>query len=320
MTDYKFECDFYYLDYNLITERHKQGTIYRHYLDDGKIDYIYGCDDRTINKLNDDDSEIKTKLNNKIKQLKQELDCLDSISIDSNKYMEMYDFKNTDYEKYYKNLSLCYLCNDNSICNLVNINIYNPKNKIGILFTFIETNKFNIDSIKLKYKPKNEDKDDEDDSEDDDKDKYKLYDHEGFKYTDITFDTYKDCFHGNGIINTECIRDKFSGGTYNIKGEITTEQPYIKHDTIMHYFKGPINNIKPVIIEYVRDETNNYFIADGNHRLAYHILNNFKYVPVIIIFKDLDIDDLPKRKKSQRSSKSLSTSPKSQKSTKKQKK
>ena len=41
--------------------------------------------------------------------------------------MEMYDFKNTDYEKYYKNLSLCYLCNESSICNLVDINIYNPK-------------------------------------------------------------------------------------------------------------------------------------------------------------------------------------------------
>jgi hypothetical protein len=86
----------------------------------------------------------------------------------------------------------------------------------------------------------------------------------------------------------------------------------------MHYFKGHINNIKPVIIEYVRDRPFNYFIADGNHRLAYHILNNFNYVPVIIIFKDLDIDDLlPKRKKSQRTSKSLSTSLK--KSTKKQK-
>jgi len=319
MTNYNFECDFYYLDYNLNTERDKQGTIYRHYLDDGKIDYIYGCNDRTINELNDDDSEIKTKLNNKIKQLKQELGCLDSDRIpkDSNEYMEMYDFKNTDYEKYYKNLSLCYLCNDDSICNLVDINIYNPEIKIGILFTFIETNKFNIDSIKLKYKPKNEDED-KDDDEDDDEDN--LCDHEGFQNTNITFNEYKSCFHGNGIINTECIRNKFSGGTYNIKGKIKTEQPYIKHDTIMHYFIGPINNIKPVIIEYVRDETNNYFIADGNHRLAYHILNNFKYVPVIIIFKNLDIDDLPKRKKSQRSSKSLSTSPKSPKSTKKQKK
>ena len=54
----------------------------------------------------------------------------------------------------------------------------------------------------------------------------------------------------------------------------------------MYYYKSSKKYQKPVTVEYDYEE-NKYFIVDGNHRVAYHILKNYEYIPVIIIFKKL---------------------------------
>jgi hypothetical protein len=62
----------------------------------------------------------------------------------------------------------------------------------------------------------------------------------------------------------------------------------------MYYYTNIINERMPVTIEYDY-ESNKYYIIDGNHRVAYHILKQFEYVPVIIIFKNLNIKEDTKR-------------------------
>jgi hypothetical protein len=159
-----------------------------------------------------------------------------------------------------------------------------PVINICMLFTFIETNKFNIDNVKIRYKLNDDD--------------------EQYTETNITFETYKtfftdECYNVNKTIKSDCIKRKINGGTYTRINMITSEQKNINHDTIMYYFthSHTINNIIPVIIEY-DEEKKNYFIVDGNHRVAYHIINNHQYIPVIIIIKDYEINLTKKRKSS----------------------
>jgi hypothetical protein len=101
--------------------------------------------------------------------------------------------------------------------------------------------------------------------------------------TEIDFQYYKNCIQSNiDDINTISKCNK-------IGGNITTEQKFIKHDRIMDLFHDKnIDNAMPVIIEY-NYESKKFYIVDGNHGVSYHILNNFKYIPVMIIFKEIII-------------------------------
>ena len=67
----------------------------------------------------------------------------------------------------------------------------------------------------------------------------------------------------------------------------------------MFYFHNSMTKIKPITIEYNYNDRN-YYIIDGNHRVAYHIINNYEYIPAIIIYKRLDIDIENTTKKSRR--------------------
>jgi hypothetical protein len=267
-----FECDFYYLYYNCTDQNH--GTIYRHYTIDNKIDYIYGNNDTIPITLTDKSKSKIIKRN--ITKLKKNLGCRHIISNNVRyDYLQKYDYNTSHYENYYKNISLAYISRRSNFCSLVDIEMSEPVINIGMLFTFIETNKFNIDNVKIRYKLNDTD--------------------ERYTETGITFETYKtfftdDCYNEDKTIKTDCIKRKITGGTYPRITMINSEQKNINHDTIMYYFTHShiINNMKPVIIEY-DEEKNNYFIVDGNHRVAYHIINNHQYIPVLLIIKDYEI-------------------------------
>lgn len=267
-----FECDFYYLYYNCTDQNH--GTTYRHYTNDNKIDYIYGNNDTTPIILTDKSKSKIIKRN--ITKLTKKLGCRHIIEkTEKYDYLQKYDYNTSHYENYYKNISLAYISRSNNFCSLIDIEMSEPIINIGMLFTFIEINKFNIDNIKIRYKLNDDD--------------------EQYTKTDITFETYKtfftdDCYNEDKTIKTHCIKRKINGGGYPRINMITSEQKNINHDTIMYYFthSHTINNMKPIIIEY-DEEKNNYFIVDGNHRIAYHIINNHQYIPVLIIIKDYEI-------------------------------
>jgi hypothetical protein len=61
----------------------------------------------------------------------------------------MYDFNTSDFENYYKKLSL------SNLTNLIDIEIDADIINIGILFTFMKTDNFNIDNIILNNSPNN---------------------------------------------------------------------------------------------------------------------------------------------------------------------
>lgn len=275
-TSFYFECDFYYLHYVCSDENH--GTIYRHYTFDNKIDYIYGNNDTIPIILTD--KSIKQTIINNINKLKLNLGYKNHIEKNnSSEYLNQYHLNTADYEIYYKNISLAYISQRSNICSLIDIDMFNPVINIGMLFTFIETNKFNIDNVKIRYKMDNEAAD--------------------YTQTEITFEIYKtffteECYNSDKAIITDCIKTKLTGGYPEIT-KITTEQKNINHDTIIYYFTNKDIKMKPVIIEY-DEEKNNYFIVDGNHRVAYHIINNHQYIPVIIIFKDYEINSSNKRR------------------------
>ena len=282
-----FECDFYYLYYNCTDQNH--GTIYRHYTIDNKIDYIYGNNDTIPITLTD---ESKLKIITNINKLKKDLGCSTHIieKTEIYDYLQKYDYNTSHYEKYYKNISLAYISRRTNFCSLIDIDMGEPVINICMLFTFIETNKFNIDNVKIRYKLNDTD--------------------EQYTPTDITFEIYKtfftdDCYNEDNTIKTDCIKRKITGGTYPRITMINSEQKNINHDTIMYYFTNShtINNIIPVIIEY-DEEKKKYFIVDGNHRVAYHIINNHQYIPVIIIIKDYEINLTKKRKSSPESKES----------------
>ena len=86
-------------------------------------------------------------------------------------------------------------------------------------------------------------------------------------------------------------RSKRKGGmvSYPCITKIKTEQDFIYYETINHYTTNTLTDLMPVIIEYDIDKSQ-FFIVDGNHRVAYHIIKKFKYIPVLIIFKNLFID------------------------------
>lgn len=269
---YKFECDFYYLHYDISDKFN--GTIYRHYDNDNdndKIEYIHGCNDTKTNDL------YNTKKNiflSDLKKLKEGLISINVIKKDHlNNYLNMYDFNTANYEKYYKKLSLCYLCDENCIPGLIDINMDEPIINIGMLFTFIETDKFDFNNVNIRYK------------------------HQSGK--SISFNDYlynlnkssKSSKSRNKSSRSKSSRSKRNGGMVSYPGitKITTEQNFIYYETINHYTANTLTDLMPVIIEYDIDKSQ-FIIVDGNHRVAYHIINKFKYIPVLIIFKNLFID------------------------------
>lgn len=270
MTEYKFDGDYYYLHYDKNDNKH--GTIYRHYNND--IQYIYGRDEQNKKILSEDNTKIISDFFDDFKNDSLGSNYSQTVIKSDNQYLDKYDY-NTLTDEYFKNLSLAYLCDDDNVLSLISIDMDQAIIDIGIVFGFIKTSVFNINDMKIKYKNKDiENK------------------------TDINFSTYNNYFK---ICNNEeeCINIKLKGinisstkrssskksskrrgGSIEI---IKTEQEYITHDTIMHYFKSNPYNMKPVIIEYDYKQQN-YFIVDGNHRVAFHIINNFEYIPVMIIF------------------------------------
>jgi|688.fasta_scaffold05006_15 hypothetical protein len=263
---YKFECDFYYLHYDMTDKLH--GTIYRHY--SNNIEFIYGSNDKQIFKLDNTDSKKTTFLAD-LNKLKDALNTQDIIEKNSNNsYLNMYDYNTCHYEKYYKNLSLAYLCNDDNICGLIDIDMNETIINIGILFTFIETEKFDINDIYIKNKHRNNET--------------------TIQETKLFKDYLKDKLEPKTKTKS---KKKYStkGGMITYPGitKITTEQDFIYYETLNYYIDNIQNNLIPVVIEY--DINNGQFIiVDGNHRVAYHIEQKFEYIPVIIIFKNLTIN------------------------------
>jgi len=253
---YKFECDFYYLYYNI--EDKLNGTIYRHYNNDNNtIEYIHGCNELTTIELINE-NENKHKFINDLNSLKKSLNSIDIIQKDEdNNYLNMYDFNTANYKNYYKKLSLCYLCNDDNVCALIDINMDEPIINIGMLFTFIETDKFDINNINIKHK--------------------------NGRGKIINFDDYLKSKYKS--------KSKTKGGVLSYPNitNITTEQSFIYYETLNYYMDNELNNLSPVILEYDINKSE-FFIVDGNHRVAYHIIKKFKYIPVLIIFKNLSID------------------------------
>ena len=234
---YKFKCDFYYLHYDISDKLH--GTIYKHYYIDDKIEYNYGINDTEIKELND--KVIKTKIITEINKLNKNLKLSNNIrKKDKYNYLNMYDFNSSDFENYYKKLSL------SNLANLIDIEIDADIINIGILFTFMKTDNFNIDNIILNNSPNNT--------------------------------SFKD--YCKSFIRTS----RTPSNIFKVK----TEQKTINLQTIKYYETEKPNNLNPVIIEYDY-EKKRLFIVDGNHRVAFHILNKHEYIPVIIIFKYLDI-------------------------------
>lgn len=276
---YIYDCDYYYLEYNQ-ENRDKNGIIYRHLSNNNKIQYIEGKNDTEIIILDNlsKKKEIKTKLK-KLKYLLHPNKITFRIPKLGNDYMDVYDFNNSDYENYYKKISLCHLIEDDNICNTIDINYDETTINIGMLFCFIKTSIFDINDIKIEYK---------------------AHGSKIFTKTTTSFREYKDCFRDD-INFYDCLREKLIGGTNAYKDIdcIKTEQQYIKHDTIMFYFHNSMTKIKPITIEYNYNDRN-YYIIDGNHRVAYHIINNYEYIPAIIIYKRLDIDIENTTKKSRR--------------------
>ena len=264
---YKFECDFYYLHYNISDKLN--GTIYRHYNNDNNtIEYIHGCNELTTIELINE-NENKHKIISDLNSLKKSLNCIDIIQKDEdNNYLNMYDFNTASYENYYKKLSLCHLCNDDNICVLVDINMEEPIINIGILFTFIETDKFDINNINVKHKHPNGGL--------------------SISFTDYLKSKSKSKSQSKSKSKS---KTKTKGGVLSYPNiiKITTEQNFIYHETLNYYMDNELINLSPVIIEYDIDKSQ-FFIVDGNHRVAYHIINKFKYIPVLIIFKNLYID------------------------------
>jgi len=285
--NYNFDCDFYYLNFskNVCNEH---GIIYRHYLN-GNIEAIKGISELNPRILNEDDQTKIDVINDKIRELKPLLTSnQDYLPKSNHQYMSIYDFNNTNYEKYYKKISICHLQEDDNICSTFDIEFSSPNIHIGMFFSFIKTSLFDIDNIKIKYKKPATDVSCDDEEECD-----KNCDLQGFTETNITFSDYKHCFQSGSYIDN-CFQEKIKTGGANSIIKIETEQKFIKHDTIMYYYTNIINERMPVTIEYDY-ESNKYYIIDGNHRVAYHILKQFEYVPVIIIFKNLNIKEDTKR-------------------------
>ena len=265
---YKFKCDFYYLHYDISDNKH--GTIYRHYYNDNdndndKIQYINGCNENYIQTFNDDDGKFKTEIA-RLKRILEDSNTIDKISKINNHYLQKYHL-NTDINEYFKYTSLGHLCNENNILKLIDIEMSKPIIDIGLLFTFIKTDKFNIDNTLIEY--------------------YKNDTNEKIK-TNIQFQTYKNYIQSciNPEIDLEtCVKTNITGGALQIE----TEQIYITHDNIMFYYKNQQHKMTPIVIEYDND---NFYIVDGNHRVAYHIINNYEYIPVIIIFQNSKINDI----------------------------
>jgi hypothetical protein len=290
--NYKFDCDFYYLNFSK-SVCNEHGIIYRHYLN-GNIEAIKGISELEPRILKEDDTNKIEVINDKIRELKPLLTSnLDSLPKSIHQYMSIYNFNNTNYENYYKKISICHLREQDNICSTFDIDFSSPHIHIGMFFSFIKTSLFDIDNIKIKYK-----KPDTDISCDDNEEECENNcDLQGFTETDITFSDYKNCFQSGSYIDN-CFQEKIRTGGANSITKIETEQKFIKHDTIMYYYTNTINDRMPVTIEYDY-ESNKYYIIDGNHRVAYHILKQFEYIPVIIIFKNLNIkeDTEPRSKK-----------------------
>jgi hypothetical protein len=276
MEIFKFDFEYYFLEYTT-DAKDKQGAIYRYGND--KMELIYGNNEDEIQTPANTKKEL---INNKLQELISICNIHKEISLDNQndrreiEMMNKYNYHNNDKEQYYNKISLCHLDNDDNVFNCIDINHDNPNIQIGLLFGFIETSKFNIDTTKIEYQ-------------------------EGGNNikTEIDFQSYKNCIQSN--INNINTISKFNkkGGAIPIS-KITTEQKFIKHDRIMDLFHGRnIDNAMPVIIEYDY-KLGKFFIVDGNHRVSYHILNNFKYIPVMIIFKEIIIST--KRKSSRISS------------------
>lgn len=279
--NYKFDCDFYYLNFskNVCNEH---GIIYRHYLNNN-IEAIKGIAELNPQILNENDATKINFINDKIRELKPLLTSNeDYLPKSEHQYMSIYNFNNTDYENYYKKISICHLREQDNICSTFDIDFSSPHIHIGMVFSFIKTSLFDIDNIKIKYKKPHTDVscDDEEECE---------CDLQGFTETNITFSDYKHCFQSGSYIDN-CFQEKIRTGGANSITKIETEQKFIKHDTIMYYYTNTINDRMPVTIEYDYDN-NKYYIIDGNHRVAYHILKQYEYVPVIIIFKKLNITE-----------------------------
>ena len=257
---YKFGCDFYYLHYDMNDKFH--GTIYRHYSDTHKIEYIHGSNDEQIFELDDANAKKKIFLDD-LTKLKTCLNSIDNIEKKStNTYLNMYDYNSFDYENYYKKISLAYLCNDDNICALVDIDMKEIIINIGMFFTFIETNKFKMNEIYIKNKNRSG-----------------------------KTSTKKTIFFNDYLKSKSKSKSKSTGGMRSYPGitEVISEQEFIYYETLDYYQKTPQNNLMPVIIEYDIYK-GQFIIVDGNHRVAYHIKNKFEYIPVIIIFKNLTID------------------------------
>jgi len=279
---YKFDCDFYYLNFSK-SVCNEHGIIYRHYLN-GNIEAIKGIAELNPRILNEDDTNKINFINEKIGELKPLLTSnLDYLHKSTNQYMSIYNFNNTDYENYYKKISICHLREQDNICSTFDIDFSSPHIHIGMVFSFIKTSLFDIDNIKIKYKKPDTHVLCDDDDEDCE------CDLQGFIETNIKFNDYKDCFQSGSYVDA-CFQEKIRTGGANSIIKIETEQKFIKHDTIMYYYTNTINDRMPVTIEYDYDN-NKYYIIDGNHRVAYHILRQYEYVPVIIIFKKLNITE-----------------------------
>jgi len=250
---YKFECDFYYLHYNI--EDKLNGTIYRHYNNDNNtIEYIHGCNELTTIELINE-NENKHKIISDLNSLKKSLNCIDIIQKDATtSYLNMYDFNTASYENYYKKLSLCHLSNDYNIFNLIDIDITHIKN-IGIVFTFIQTDLFDFTTIQIKHK----------------------------KEEDGQIKSFNNYFKDYKYIQP------LHDSSYIGINKIITEQKNIYYEIINYYLQNYPINLTPVIIEYDYAKKQ-FYLVDGNHRVAYHIINKFKYIPVLIIFKNLYID------------------------------
>lgn len=267
MEIFKFDFEYYFLEYTT-DAKDKQGAIYRYGND--KMELIYGNDE---DEIQTPDNKKKELINNKLQELISTCNIHKEISLDNQndrreiEMMNKYNYKNNDKEKYYNKISLCHLLdNEDNIFNSIDINYENPNIQIELLFGFIETSKFNINTTKIEYQ-----------------------ENDNIFKTEIDFQSYKNCIQSNiNNINTISKCNNKIGGAIPIS-KITTGQKFINHDRIMDLFHGKnIDNAMPVIIEYDY-KLGNYFIVDGNHRVSYHILNNFKYIPVMIIFKEIII-------------------------------
>ncbi len=69
--------------------------------------------------------------------------------------------------------------------------------------------------------------------------------------------------------------------------KIISYQKNIKHNNICYYHNNPDKVFfEPVLLEY---DNNFLCVVDGNHRVAYSILNNIEVIPAIIIIQNPEI-------------------------------